>query len=173
VRVRDVERALSARRARPLFFIDLAVPRNVEPEVNDLESVFCYDIDDLRSLVESNLRERQREAQRAEGVVSREVSRFAARLRDLEVVPTIVSLRDKLEALRRAELDKALSRLPAASAETREVIDALSQAIVNKILHGPIVKLRDSSRAGHGRRWTETISELFGLGRPDDRERER
>ena len=173
VRVADVRAALAARRGRPLFLIDVAVPRNVEAAVNDLDGVFCYDVDDLRGVVESNLRERQREAQRAEALVTRETARFAARLRDLEVVPTIVSLRDKLETIRRAEVDKALGRLPAASAETRQVLEALSQAIVNKVLHGPIVKLRDSSRAGHGRRVTEAISELFGLSRRDARDDER
>ena len=173
VRVADVRAALAARRGRPLFLIDVAVPRNVEAAVNDLDGVFCYDVDDRRGVVESNLRERQREAQRAEALVTRETARFAARLRDLEVVPTIVSLRDKLETIRRAEVDKALGRLPAASAETRQVLEALSQAIVNKVLHGPIVKLRDSSRAGHGRRVTEAISELFGLSRRDARDDER
>jgi glutamyl-tRNA reductase len=163
IRVADVQQALHARRARPLFFIDIAVPRNVEPGVNDLDNAFCYDVDDLRSVVDSNLRERQREAQRAEALVVREVERFAARLRDLEVVPTIVSLRDKLESIRRAELDKALARLSGADDETRQVLEALSQSIVNKVLHAPMVKLRDSSRAGHGHRWIELISELFGL----------
>ncbi|HYB42054.1 MAG TPA: glutamyl-tRNA reductase [Candidatus Methylomirabilis sp.] len=163
VRTADVQRALHARRARPLFFIDVAVPRNVEAGVNELENAFCYDIDDLRSVVESNLRERQREAQRAEALVEREVGRFADRLRDLEVVPTIVSLREKLEAIRQAELGKALARVGTADEETRRVMEALSQSIVNKILHAPVVKLRDSSRAGHGHRWMELISELFGL----------
>ncbi len=163
IRAAEVQQALHARRARPLFFIDIAVPRNVEPAVNDLDNAFCYDIDDLRSVVESNLRERQREAQRAEALVAREVERFAARLRDLEVVPTIVSLRDKLETIRRAEMEKALGCLSGADDETRRVMEALSQSIVNKILHAPMVKLRDSSRAGHGHRWVELISELFGL----------
>ena len=171
VRAQDVERALHSRRHRPLFFIDLAVPRNVEPAVNDLEDAFCYDVDDLRLVVEANLRERQKEAQRAEAVVEREVAKFVVRLRDLEVVPTIVSLRDKLEAIRRGELDKALSRLPTASDETRQVMEALSQAIVNKVLHAPIVKLKNSSREGHHARFTELISELFGL-RPPPQERE-
>ena len=171
VRAQDVERALHSRRHRPLFFIDLAVPRNVEPAVNDLEDAFCYDVDDLRLVVEANLRERQKEAQRAEALVEREVAKFVVRLRDLEVVPTIVSLRDKLEAIRRGELDKALSRLPTASDETRQVMEALSQAIVNKVLHAPIVKLKDSSREGHHARFTELISELFGLKR-SPRERE-
>jgi glutamyl-tRNA reductase len=164
VRAEDVEAVLRARHARPLFFIDIAVPRNVEPAVNDLANVFCYDIDDLRSVVESNLRERQREAQRGEALVEREVAKFADRLKDLEVVPTIVSLREKLEEIRRAELERALGRLPGADEATRQALDALSQSIVNKVLHAPTVKLRDSSRAGHGRRWVEVISELFGLG---------
>jgi glutamyl-tRNA reductase len=159
----DVQRVLHARRARPLFFVDIAVPRNVEAAVNDLEDAFCYDVDDLRSVVDSNLRERQREAQRAEALVAREVERFAARLKELEVTPTILALRDKLESIRRAEVDKALSRLAGADEETRRVLEALSQSIVNKILHAPMVKLRDSSRAGHGHSWIETISELFGL----------
>jgi glutamyl-tRNA reductase len=158
-----VGRVLQTRRARPLFFVDIAVPRNVEPAVNDLEDAFCYDVDDLRSVVDSNLRERQREAQRAEVLVTREVERFAARLKDLEVTPTIVALRDKLEAIRRAEVDKALARLGGADEETRRVMEALSQSIVNKILHAPTEKLRDSSRAGHGHSWIELISELFGL----------
>jgi glutamyl-tRNA reductase len=146
------------------------VPRNVEPAVNELEDVFCYDVDDLCSVVESNLRERRREAVRAEAIVAREVERFAARLRVLEVVPTIVSLREKVEAIRRAELEKALSRLPGADPETRRVLEALSQSIVNKVLHAPTVKLRDSSRAGHGHRWIEHISEIFGIGPgPEDR----
>jgi glutamyl-tRNA reductase len=164
VRAADVEAVLRARHARPLFFVDIAVPRNVEPAVNDLDNAFCYDIDDLRSVVESNLRERQREAQRGEALVEREVAKFADRLKDLEVVPTIVSLREKLEEIRRAELERALGRLPGADEATRQALDALSQSIVNKVLHAPTVKLRDSSRAGHGRRWVEVISELFGLG---------
>ena len=120
----------------------------------------------LRSVVEANLRERQREAQRALAIVDREVQQFVARLAELDVVPTIVSLREKLEAIRRAELDKALGRLPDSDAETRRVMEALSQAIVNKMLHAPTVKLRDSSRAGHGRRLVEVVSEIFGLTGP-------
>ena len=174
VRAAAVRQVLHARRERPLFFIDIGVPRNVEPGVNELGNAFCYDIDDLRSVVEANLRERQREAQRALGIVEREVERFATRLAELEVVPTIVSLREKLEALRRAELDKALGRLPAADEETRRVMEALSQSIVNKVLHAPTVKLRDSSRAGHGARFIEIVSEIFGLKgagrRPENRE---
>jgi glutamyl-tRNA reductase len=152
-------------RRRPLFFIDIAVPRNVEESVNALDNVYVYDIDDLKSVVDANIRERSREAQRAEGIVDREVAKFLARLRDVEVIPTIVSLRERLETIRQAEMRKTLTRLPDASPEVREALEALSSAIVNKILHTPITKLRESSRAGAGRSWTELVHELFGLGR--------
>jgi glutamyl-tRNA reductase len=158
-----VERAVHGRRNRPLFFIDIAVPRDVEAVVDTLDDVYCYDIDDLKQVVDANLRERAREAQRAESLVEREVAKFRARLSDVEVIPTIVSLRERLEGIRAGEVSKALARLPEASAETRAALEALSTAIVNKILHAPITKLRESSRAGAGRSWTELVHELFGL----------
>lgn len=161
-----VGRAMPARGGRPLFFIDIGVPRNVDPRVQQLEGVYCYDIDDLRQVVDANLRQRHREAQRAEALVEREVGRFMTRLADAEVVPTIVSLRERLEAIRVGEVRKTLARLRDPSPETREALEALSTAIVNKILHAPITKLRESSRAGRARSWTELVQELFGLGRP-------
>jgi glutamyl-tRNA reductase len=158
-----VERVVHGRGARPLFFIDIAVPRDVEPSVGSLADVYCYDIDDLKQVVDANLRERAREAQRAESLVEREVSKFRARLSDVEVIPTILSLRERLEGIRSGEVKRALARLPDASPETRAALEALSTAIVNKILHVPITKLRESSRAGAGRSWTELVHELFGL----------
>ncbi|MGH7388875.1 MAG: glutamyl-tRNA reductase [Candidatus Rokuibacteriota bacterium] len=158
-------RALHGRGSRPLFFIDIAVPRDVAADVGTLADVYLYDIDDLKQVVDANLRERAREAQRAEALVEREVGKLLVRLADVEVVPTIVSLRARLEDIRVGEVRRALARLPDATPETREAIDALSAAIVNKILHAPITKLRESSRAGAGRSWTELVHELFGLGR--------
>ena len=160
-----VQRVMHGRRGRPLFFIDIAVPRDVEESVETLDDVYSYDIDDLKQVVDANLRERAREAQRAEALVEREVAKFSARLRDVEVIPTIVSLRERLEGIRAAELRRALARVPDATAETRDAMEALSSAIVNKILHAPVTKLRESSRAGVGRSWTTFVQELFGLGR--------
>jgi len=165
VRASTVARAVQGRRARPLFFIDIAVPRDVEPGVDALDDVYRYDIDDLKQVVDANLRERAREAERAEGLVEREVTKFLARQGEVEVVPTIVSLRAHLEEIRLAEVKRALARVPDATAETRAAMDALSTAMINKILHAPITKLRESSRAGAGRSWREAVHELFGLGR--------
>ena len=160
-----VARVMHGRGARPLFFIDIAVPRDVEPGVDALEDVYCYDIDDLKQVVDANIRERLREAQRAETLVEREVTKFKARLGDVEVIPTIVSLRERLEEIRTGEVRKTLARLPDATPETRAAIEALSAAIVNKVLHAPITKLRESSRAGSHRSWLEVVHELFALGR--------
>jgi len=165
IRRETVQRVMHGRRGRPLFFIDIAVPRDVEGSVDTLDDVYCYDIDDLKQVVDANLRERGREAHRAEALVEREVAKFLVRLGDVEVIPTIVSLRERLEAIRTGEVKRTLARLPAATPETRDAIEALSTAIVNKILHAPITKLRESSRAGSPRSWLELVHELFGLGR--------
>jgi glutamyl-tRNA reductase len=160
-----VTRVMQGRRARPLFFIDIAVPRDVERGVDAIEDVYRYDIDDLKQVVDANIRERMREAQRAEALVEREVAKFKARLGDVEVIPTIVSLRERLEEIGRGEVKKTLARLPEATPETRAAIEALSASIINKILHAPVTKLRESSRAGSHRSWLEVVHELFALGR--------
>src|SRR5260370_39986610 len=133
-----VARAVRSRGTRPRFFIDIAVPRDVEPGVDALPAVYRYDIDDLKSVVDATIRERLREAQRAEALVEREVAKLRARLGDVEIIPTIVSLRERLEEIRAGEVRKALARLPAASPETRAAIEALSAGIVNKIPPAPI-----------------------------------
>jgi glutamyl-tRNA reductase len=160
-----VSRVMPGRRGRPLFFIDIAVPRDVERTVDTLDGVYRYDIDDLKQVVDANIRERAREAHRAEALVDREVAKFLARLGDVEVIPTIVSLRERLEAIRAGEVKRTLARLPGATAETREAVEAMSTAIINKILHAPITKLRESSREGSPRSWLDLVHELFGLGR--------
>ena len=165
IRREFVQPLVHGRRGRPLFFIDIAVPRDVEDSVNTLDGVYCYDVDDLKQVVDANIRERLREAHRAEALVEREVAKFLARLGDIEVIPTIVSLRERLEIIRSGEVKRTLARLPGATPETREAIEAMSTAIVNKILHAPITKLRESSRAGSPRSWLELVHELFGLGR--------
>src|SRR3989441_717598 len=138
---------LHGRRGRPLFFIDIAVPRNVEESVEALEDVYCYDIDDLKQVVDANLRERRREAQRAETLVEREVGKFLARLADADVIPTIVSLRERLESIRLGEVelvpmktegDRLLGRLADSGGKglfVREIEEALAAGTIDLAVH--------------------------------------
>jgi glutamyl-tRNA reductase len=140
------EAFLARRKNRPMFFIDIAVPRDVAPEVNKLDGIFVYDIDDLQSVVAGHVSDRQREAQRAESIVAAEVERFTARLHTLDVVPTIVSLQEHLETIRQAEIDRARGRLGALTTEQEAAIDALTRAIINKVLHAPITSLKNEAQ---------------------------
>lgn len=159
----DLTEILHLRRNRPIFLIDIAVPRDIDPSVNDLDNVYLYDIDDLEGVVQANLRERQKEAERAEAIVEKEVAHFTAWLQSLEVVPTIVSLRRKLEAIREAELQKALNRLPRLTPEEREAIAALTASLVNKILHEPMTELKKLSTRRDGHWYATALRRLFSL----------
>ena len=129
-----VQDVLRARKQKPMFFIDLAVPRNFDPAI--------YDMDDLARASADNTGEREREAIRAERIVERETDRFVQWLGGLEVVPTIVALRDKIEAIRQGELEKALASLQDQAPRHRALLDALTSSIVNKILHAPLATLK-------------------------------
>jgi glutamyl-tRNA reductase len=130
------------RKNQPMFLIDIAVPRNVEPEVNRVEHVFLYDIDDLQKLADRNMHARHEVAQQAENIVAEEVARFEAKLRERDVTPTILSLQEQLEAIRCDVLERYRGRLGAMSAEQEEALEALTRGIVNKIAHGPISEIR-------------------------------
>src|SRR5438876_8007086 len=132
----DMQRAISARRNRPMFLIDIAVPRNIEPSVNKVDNIFLYDIDDLQEVVNANLRERLKEAERAEDIVAQEVERMATRLMVQEVAPTILSLQGQLEQIRGAELEKAKRKLGPLTPEQEQALEALTRGIINKIAHG-------------------------------------
>jgi len=137
-----VQEVLRARKQRPMFFIDLAVPRNFDPAINELDNVYVYDMDDLARTSADNTGEREREALRAEAIIEDEVERFVRWLAGLDVVPTIVALREKVETIRKAELEKALLSLQDAAPRHRALLDALTSSIVNKILHGPLASLK-------------------------------
>jgi glutamyl-tRNA reductase len=138
----DMRRVIAARRNKPMFLIDIAVPRNIDPAVNQIDNVFLYDIDDLQEVVNANLRERRKEADRAEALVEEEVDRTMARLKAAEVTPTIVGLQEQLEQIRAAEMDKVRRRYGPFTAQQEEALEALTRGIVNKIAHGPISELR-------------------------------
>jgi len=159
----DIERVIAARRNRPMFLIDIAVPRNIAPAVNDVDNAFLYDIDDLEEVVKANLRERFKEAEHAEQIVTHEVERMVARLKVQEVTPTIVSLQEQLEQVRLTELEKARRRLGPLTPQQEEVLEALTRGIVNKIAHGPISELRRQAGRPEGVPVIAAIRRVFGL----------
>jgi glutamyl-tRNA reductase len=144
----EVEAAARARRGRPLFLIDIAIPRDVDPSVRDLPGVFLYDLDDLHGVAAANLRERQREATSAEKLIEEEVLRHLAEERSREAVPSVTELRRRAEAIRRAEIEKARRHMGPLTAEQEQALEAVSLAIVNKLLHAPTVCLKDVARQG-------------------------
>ena len=155
---------ISRRRNRPMFLIDIAVPRNIEPSVNQLDNVFLYDIDDLDRVVKSNLQARQNVAQQAEEIITEEVERMVLRLKTREVTPTIISLQEQLEQLRAAEIERARGKLGALTPQQEEAIEALTRGIINKIAHGPITEMRRKASDPDGIHLMNTIRKLFRLG---------
>jgi len=154
---------LSRRRNRPMFFIDIAVPRDVDPGLNRLDGIFVYDIDDLQQAVTSHVADRRKEAERAEAIVALEVQRFQARLQTLDVVPTIVSLQDHLETIRQAEIDRVRGRLGSLSPDQELAVDALTRGIINKIMHTPISTLKTAARESEATTVIDLVRRLFNL----------
>jgi glutamyl-tRNA reductase len=146
------------RKGRPLFLIDLAVPRDVDPAVNEIDGCYLYDIDDLEAVVQASLSSRRREAERAEAIVAGEAERFRAWQASLEVVPTIASLRARAEAIRSAELSKAKL-----SDEQRAAVDSITAQILNKLLHLPTVRMKEAAAAADGVLYADAVRHLFGL----------
>ena len=138
-------RALAARRNRPMFFVDIAVPRDIDPRVHELDNTFVYNIDDLQQVVESNKKQREREAVWAEDIVKEEVRKTMRRLASRDLTPTIVALEDRLNAIREGEMERYGSRLTGLTVEQRQAIEALTRGFLNKILHGPLSELKSGA----------------------------
>lgn len=163
----DMQKIIQERRHRPIFLIDIADPRDIDAACNEVDNVYLYNIDDLQSVAAANQKERQREAERAVPIVEREVELFLAWLRGLDVVPTIVSLRNRMEEIREAELRKAMSRLGDLTPAQRETIASLTTAMVNKILHQPMSELRRRAVHQDGHMYSTVLRRLFGLEEKD------
>ncbi|HYG99218.1 MAG TPA: glutamyl-tRNA reductase [Terriglobales bacterium] len=157
------EKFLKQRRNRPMFFIDIAVPRDVDPAMNELDGIFVYDIDDLQQVVSANLADRSQEARRAQQLIDEEVERFTARLQTLDVVPTIVSLQEQLETIRQAEIDRVRGRLGNLTPEQEMAVEALSRGIINKIMHTPITTLKTAARQSEAASVVDLIRRIFNL----------
>jgi len=157
-----VEEALRGRKSRPLFLIDIGVPRNAEPEIDELADAYLYDIDDLGRVAVGNAEQRRRETARAEAIAAEEAQRFDGWFAALRAVPTIRHLRARVERIRAAELERALRRAEL-SPEQREAVEALTQKLVNKILHAPVSRLRRFAQDEEGMAYLEAARVLFDL----------
>lgn len=155
--------AMARRPDRSLAFVDLAVPRDVDPAVKGILGVHVFDIDDLQSRLDGSIAERQNEIPHVEAIVDEEVAAFEAWLCGVEVLPVIADLRQKAEAIRQHELDRTLHYLPDLDPQTREHIQHLSRSLVNKLLHEPTLRLRAEANNGHAAEYAEAVRHLFGL----------
>jgi glutamyl-tRNA reductase len=162
------ERARAARRNRPAFFIDISVPRNVDPSVARLDNLFVFDVDDLEAVVASNIREREREAERAELIVESEVMQFQQALRALDIGPTVGALKEKLRRIAQEEFERQRNRLGDLTPEQEQAVEALLMSAVNKISHPVIHRMRRSYDAGEENE-VQAWRDIFGL---EEKERE-
>jgi glutamyl-tRNA reductase len=158
-----MEKAIQKRKNKPIFLIDIAVPRDIAPEVNELENVYLYDIDDLQNVVNANMEERQKEAENAMEIVKHEVTKFNNWFSTLDAVPTIVEMRNRAEYIRKIEVEKNLKTMDHLSSNDIESIHLLTQSIVNKILHKPTINLKKKTQSQDGHIYLKAIRHLFHL----------
>ncbi len=159
----QVSEAIRRRKNRPMFFIDIAVPRDVDPAIHEIDNVYLYNIDDLEGVVESNREERKNEVQKAERIIDQGMRDFNRWLKNLEVVPTILALRQRMENICKQEMEKTFPRLQGISEEERQNLELMTQAIISKILHRPITLLKRGDREGHGKFYLEMTRKIFDL----------
>lgn len=160
------EQLIHRRKNKPVFFIDIAVPRDIDPAVNEIDNAFLYDIDDLQQVIDANLKDRMKEAHRAEQIVDLEVQAFCSKMQSREVVPTIVQLRDTLEKLRREEIERNRKLLKDLSPEQQVAIDQITLSLVNKILHHPISQLKEAAHDPQGPDFIDMVRKIFNVKTP-------
>ena len=141
----QMQKVMKERKYRPVFIIDISVPRNIDPEINKLENVYLYDVDDLQEVVDTNIHGRKVEAEKAETIVAEEVEKFIKWLSALDSVPTIVALRQKAEEIKKEELEKLTGKFPDISEAHLKAVEYMATAIVNKLIHPPTVALKEDS----------------------------
>ena len=162
IRARDIKDVLKRRKYRPMFFIDIAVPRDIDPDVNNLDNVYLYDIDDLKEVVEENLAHRRIEAEKAQAIVADEVNAFCFWLDSLDLQPTIVDLLTHFETHAQEELQRTLRRLGPVNEETRDALQAMLHGLIRKLSHEPIAFLKETNAEPSSRN-VELIRRMFGL----------
>lgn len=159
----DMHKIMQERRHSPIFLIDIAVPRDIKPDAEDVHNVFLYNIDDLKAVVDQNLNERQTEADKVEVLLLEEVEDFNRWLSSLDVVPTIAELKEMAESIRNEEVDKIINKLGHLSDKDRNEINAMAKVILSKILHEPVTRLKSRGQDKDQYLYVETLRYLFGL----------
>ena len=159
------ERLNAARKNRPIFFVDIAVPRDIDPEINSIDNMFVYDVDDLQQVADANMRERMREADRAEQIIEEEVEKMLHRLRTQDVAPTIVSLQEELDRMRLAEIERHRAKLGDLTPEQERAIDALTRSLMNKVAHSPISHMKQMASHPDGLHFVEFVKRAFNLNK--------
>ena len=163
-----VKEAMRERRNSPAFFIDIAVPRNIDPKVNKVSNVYLFDVDDLQGVVAANLKEREKEARYAEKIVMEELEGFCQWVSSLNVVPTIKALRERFENIRKLEIEKTLPGLKNITEKEKKSLEAMTSAIINKILHHPVTHLKKEHDSAEGDLYIEATRKLFDLNDKDE-----
>jgi glutamyl-tRNA reductase len=154
---------IKERKNRPMFLIDISVPRNIDPRVNDIDNVYVYDIDDLSGVVAANMKERESEAEVAKQIIEEEIESFYRWVKSLDVVPTIIALRRRFDEVRKVELEKAMSMMNGLDKKDKKAIESMTGAIINKILHGPVTHLKKEANRVEGDFYIEAARKLFDL----------
>lgn len=160
----EMKKIIESRKNRPMFLIDIAVPRNIEPAVNELDNIFLYDIDDLQRVVDENLKGRMDQAAEADKIVTEEVDRLETWMRTRQVGPVIISLQEQFEQIRQAEIDRVRGKLGSLTPQQEQAIEMMTRGIVNKIAHGPITQLRKHAGSDNGTAVLDAIRKIFRLG---------
>lgn len=141
----QMQAVMKERKQKPMFIIDISVPRNIDPEINKMENVFLYDVDDLQGVIDSNVLERKKEAEKAEAIIEEEIEVFSKWLSSLDAAPAIIALREKAEAIKKQEMEKLLGRLPELQEKQRQAVEYMASAIINKLIHPPTSALKEDS----------------------------
>jgi glutamyl-tRNA reductase len=163
VKKEHVQKAMSLRRNRPIFFIDIAVPRDIDPQINQMDNIFLYDIDDLHSVAEKNRQKREKEAEKAEGMVLQEAEHFWNKLKAADVAPTIREIQEQLDSLRMHELERTMKKMGPLTEEQKEALNQLTSSLTSKIVGNSYAELRQLSNQPDGLEKIELIRKLFRL----------
>lgn len=162
----EMQGVMKERKQRPVFIIDISVPRNIDPGINDLDNVYLYDVDDLQGVVDANISERRKEAEKAEDIISEEIDAFEKWVSSLDSVPTVIALRSRAEAIKKEEVERLIGRFPELGEKERKAIEYMASAIVNKLIHPPTVALKED--AEDKEMLIAVIKKLYGINGDDE-----